>query len=306
MSYQLITSYVSNNCGYNPHYSHGGNSVKEIIIHHWGVDGQSFSNVCSWLCRKNGNSSAHYVVESGKVARLMPEKDCAWHAGNRYVNMHSIGIECRPEMSAGDLQTVIELVADIYRRYGVLPIRGHKDVASTDCPGRYYSHLSEIKAKATALAKGSAAAAATSTATAQHSGSDLVKTAQRAANYFVAARLDVDGIRGPLTNAGVIKCLQKAMNNDYASGLAVDGIYGPLTRKALGNHYVRRNERQYMVTFVEIALYALNYNPNGIEYPGEFGAGLEAAVRKFQGDNSLTVDGIVGYNTYRKLISKFV
>ena len=136
-------------------------------------------------------------------------------------------------------------------------------------------------------------------------GNDRVRDAQKAANYYVNAGLTVDGIRGTLTNKAVIKCLQKSLNSDYRSGLAVDGIAGAKTMKAVGNHYVRKGERQWMVTFVEIALYALGYDPHGIEYPGSFGSGLETAVKKFQSDNGLTADGIVGYNTYRKLIGKF-
>ncbi|HEY1486074.1 MAG TPA: N-acetylmuramoyl-L-alanine amidase [Micromonosporaceae bacterium] len=39
--------------------------------------------------------SANYVVRSadGHVTQMVPDQDIAWHAGNWYVNMHSIGIE---------------------------------------------------------------------------------------------------------------------------------------------------------------------------------------------------------------------
>ena len=104
MSYENITKYDS------PNYTEGrqGNKISEIVIHHWGIDGQSFNGVVNWLCRKNGNSSAHYVVEGGKVACLVDCADTAWHAGNFAHNLKSIGIECRPEMSAQDLETVYD------------------------------------------------------------------------------------------------------------------------------------------------------------------------------------------------------
>lgn len=41
----------------------------------------------------------------------------------------------------------------------------------------------------------------------------------------------------------------------------------------------------------------------GVECPGVFGSGLEAAVRKYQADAGLEVDGIVGSNTFKSLIS---
>ena len=81
--------------------------------------------------------------------------DTAWHAGNFAHNLKSIGIECRPEMSAQDLETVCELVADLYEVYGVLPIVGHKDVSATSCPGRYYAKLSYIKKRAQEIMNGS-------------------------------------------------------------------------------------------------------------------------------------------------------
>lgn len=150
MSYEYITKYDS------PNYTAGrqGNKISEIVIHHWGVDGQAFMTPVNWLCRQNGASSAHYVVEAGKVACLVDCANTAWHAGNFSHNLKSIGIECRPEMSAQDLETVCELVADLYETYGVLPIVGHKDISATSCPGRYYSKLDYIKKRAIEIMNG--------------------------------------------------------------------------------------------------------------------------------------------------------
>lgn len=132
----------------------GNNNPKEIIIHHWGVDGQEFNDVVRYLCNNNYEASAHYVVESGKVAKIADLNDTTWHAGNYNVNSHSIGIECRPEMTDGDLKTLIELIANIYKKVGkVLHIRGHKDIVATACPGRYYKKLSYIEREATKLYK---------------------------------------------------------------------------------------------------------------------------------------------------------
>lgn len=144
MGYEYITKYDS------PNFTRGreGNKPQYIVIHHWGVDGQSFWGVVNWLCRQGGNSSAHYVVEAGKVACIVDPDDTAWHAGNWWYNLRSIGIECRPEMSAGDLATVAELIREIWKAYGKLPIIGHKDIVATACPGRYYAKLSTLKSMA--------------------------------------------------------------------------------------------------------------------------------------------------------------
>lgn len=90
---------------------------------------------------------------------------------------------------------------------------------------------------------------------------------------------------------------------DYRAGLDIDGIWGPATDRALGNHYVCLKECQYMVTALEILLMLKGYNPQGVECPGSFGSGLEAAVRQYQKDHGLTVDGIAGRNTFMSLIA---
>lgn len=136
-------------------------------------------------------------------------------------------------------------------------------------------------------------------------GSENVRKAQNFLNRFIGAGLAVDGIRGSQTNKAVIKLLQKCLNLDYKALLAIDGIAGYKTMKALGNHYVKRGEDQYMVTFVECALYALDYNSNGIETPGYFGAGLYSAVVSYQKNVGLNADGIAGHDTLRSIIGKF-
>lgn len=142
---QYITKYNSPNFWW-------GNDPKYVIIHHWGSDGQSFNGVVSWLCNRRSYVSAHYVVGGNQCACLVDEGKSAWHAGNRWYNTHSIGIECRPEMDAESYKTVIETVAMIYKHLGkVIPVIGHKDVAQTACPGRYYPYLKDIQAQATAL-----------------------------------------------------------------------------------------------------------------------------------------------------------
>nr|ADF97543.1 PlyM18 [uncultured phage] len=120
-------------------------AIDVIVIHHWGVDGQNWENLTTYTAN-NRNMSTHYVAMAGKVERQVDEEDTAYHGGNPPINQRSIGIECRPEATDGDYDTVAELVADIWNRHGKLPLVGHKQVPSvrpgqqyvaTSCPGRY-------------------------------------------------------------------------------------------------------------------------------------------------------------------------
>lgn len=85
--------------------------------------------------------------------------------------------------------------------------------------------------------------------------------------------------------------------------LGEDGIRGNATNNALGTHYVKRAETQYLVTFVEIGLMALGYYNSSVEAPGVFGGGLETAVRNFQSAHGLVCDGICGRNSILKILA---
>lgn len=119
-------------------------TTNRITLHHWGSDGQSFDNVANYLSRRGGNTSAHFVVEAGRVACLISPANAAWHSGNAIGNATSIGIECRPEMSEGDINEVVYLIEWLEDVYGPQEIWLHKEWFATACPGRYANMREEI------------------------------------------------------------------------------------------------------------------------------------------------------------------
>ncbi len=319
MAYEYITKYDSPN--------HGGFGVKnhprEIVVHHWGEEGQKFTGVLNWLCDPRSQVSAHFVLEDGKVACIVNLDEPAWHAGSRKHNTESIGIECRPECTDGDVNTLIELIANLYKIYGVLPVVGHRDIASTACPGKYYSKLGYIQQKATELyktgkyelnkptsapkpvasKKPSRAIADVYNPKTPLTAKQAVKAGQAISNIILGTNIAEDGIDGPDTRANRVRMMQWAMNKDYFVGIAVDGKEGTDTRGALGYHTVRQGETQYMVTALEVLLLMNGYNPHGVEIPGQFGSGLGQCVLAYQMDHSnLTNDRIAGRDTFLQLI----
>jgi len=110
--------------------------IESITIHHWGLTGQTHDGVNNFFINGPGSTSAHYVVSAGRVNCLVAPEDAAWHAGNAHGNATSIGIECRPEASDGDYQTVADLVSWLRSRYGAdLPLIPHRYWQATACPG---------------------------------------------------------------------------------------------------------------------------------------------------------------------------
>lgn len=144
MSYQYITKYNSPN--YTSRAATPGaygmaRKVEGITIHHWGdpANNPQFQGIVNYLCRANGNTSAHYVATgtNRQVACIVSPDDTAWHAGTAWGNARTIGIECDPRCRAEDIDVVAELVAQIRDAYGDVPIYWHSYFVATACPGRY-------------------------------------------------------------------------------------------------------------------------------------------------------------------------
>lgn len=144
MKYKYVKD-LGRNWSNRSKYGHGS-TIKSITIHHWGSDGQDHDNVVAWLRGYTGNrdSSAHYVTSAGLVTQIVADANASWHGGNNEANGTSIGIECRPEMSAGDWSTLVQLCADLEEEHGSLKYYRHKDWKNTACPGRYSTRIGEL------------------------------------------------------------------------------------------------------------------------------------------------------------------
>lgn len=128
-----------------------GHDVTGIVIHHYGSDLTTFSSAISTLTRVTASTSAHFVIEANVVAQLVALSDTAYHAGDWQANLQTIGIECPPLCTQAQQDTLIELVARLYKNYGrVMPLSGHRDYCATACPGRWYPLLPELQARAVA------------------------------------------------------------------------------------------------------------------------------------------------------------
>lgn len=136
-----------------------------VTIHHWGNDGQNFNSVANHLSRPGGDTSAHFVVEAGRVACLISPEHAAWHTGSPEGNATSIGIECRPEMSEGDINEVVALIEWLEDMYGPQEVWLHQEWFPTACPGRYAHMRDEIVCRVNALQGTSGQAAAPSSQT---------------------------------------------------------------------------------------------------------------------------------------------
>lgn len=138
-----MANYNEINSSNSPNYTagRGGNKISAITIHWWGDPAQnpSAEGVVNWLCNPAAQVSAHLVVTGTgrRVWQLVNDQDTAWHAGNWTGNQTTIGIECDPRCRDEDYDTIAEVIADLWRYYGKLPLRGHNSWVATRCPGNY-------------------------------------------------------------------------------------------------------------------------------------------------------------------------
>lgn len=116
-----------------------------VTVHHWGNDGQNFDDVMRFLMSRNSrDNSAHIVLQEDRVECIVNTDDAAWHSGHPLGNAQTIGIECRPEMTEGDLETLASLIRYLESVYGELLIYTHSYWANTACPGRYEDKIGEL------------------------------------------------------------------------------------------------------------------------------------------------------------------
>lgn len=130
-----------------------GRKPTGLTIHHWGVDGQKFEGVASFLATNDKPTSAHYVVEDGRIATLAPHAVGTFHSGHPVGNATTLGIEMRPECTPGDVDTLVQLIYELEEQYGSLNIYQHNDWVSTKCPGRYEAKIPEIIERVNAMHK---------------------------------------------------------------------------------------------------------------------------------------------------------
>ena len=278
--------------------------IKYLVIHYTSNDGDSDESNGKYFAREIVKASAHYFVDDDSVTHSVPDDYVAYSVGGKcqsahhpmyqiITNSNSLSIEmCDSnkngvvEITDKTLENVYALARALMKKYNIDidHVYRHYDVNGKLCPNcngllddNVWKNFKNNIVNSTVGNLG------TSTATPSAAKND---------------NLDSLIARGQ----HIARCFQHAINLDYGAKLKVDGAFGKNSKAALGQHYVKRKETQYLVTAVEIALMCRGYDPSGVECPGKFGSGLEAAVKQFQSDRGLKVDGIAGRNTILKLM----
>lgn len=122
---------------------------------------------------------------------------------------------------------------------------------------------------------------------------------QRTLNNKYNTKLVINGIYDDKTHKVLIIGLQTELNQEYNANLKVDGIFGPKTKLACPN--IRKGSKGNIVWLIQASLECQYYDIGSSGCDSKFGKATDKAVREFQMNRGLKVDGIVGKNTFEKM-----
>lgn len=275
-----------------------GHTIEYIVIHYTGNNtDRAVSNAKYFKVIPRG-ASAHYFVDTEEIYQIVKDKDTSWAVGKKYGNApywgkcnnyNSISIEMCSNGGRIDDRTValtVELTKELMKKYGISNDRviRHYDVCHKECPGwkgwiGADTHLwNDFKARLNGVTSNCPPIVERpEIKTNNDSKREIIKWGQAHSNNFLEYKIVADGIIGIETKKQMVRVLQHGLNLDYGARLQEDGILGNATIKALGNHYVKRGEKQYMVTVAEILCNMHGIRTN-VECAGIFGAGLERSA----------------------------
>ncbi|GAA0733702.1 N-acetylmuramoyl-L-alanine amidase [Clostridium oceanicum] len=217
-----------------------GNNPRMIILHHAESSRCSIEDVHSWHLNKgwSGCGYHYFVRKNGSIYKGRPDNAIGAHCLS--YNSVSIGIctEGRfnvETMGASQYNSLKELISYIKNKYNISKIYGHRELNSTDCPGKNFP-LSKIKNESLG-------------------GSN-------------------SGKRKKISSAGYPGYLLKYNANRFDSNVKT----------------IQRKLKQ------------IGYSVGRCGADGYFGDGTLLAVRCFQRDCNLMIDGIIGKNTWKRIM----
>lgn len=268
---------------YNRSKRSGGlGAIKYFNVHYTGGTGSAKNN-CIYFSRGNRNASADlFIDKDGTIWEYNNILDgyYTWAVGDgkgKYgiTNSNSSNVEVVNNGGAFT-EAQIKALAELYAHYckvlgRKLTIVRHYDASRKQCPA-YYVDNGRWEALKASIAGGKV--------------EGTVTTAPEQKPVSKPSRNDW------------VRRLQTECNRQGFSNQTVDGIPGKNT--LAGCPTVRKGARGGITKLLQERLNALGFNCGSAD--GIFGSNTAKAVNDFQRAKGLTADGIVGKNTWRKLL----
>lgn len=130
---------IQSNINFNGNKA-GGNNPKEIIVHHSEHSTANVYDIDRWHKDKGwcGIGYQYFIDKQGNIYTGRPEDWTGAHCIDH--NTKSIGICLQGRLQTekvtdAQYKALLWLIQDIRNRRGNMPVYGHKELNSTDCPG---------------------------------------------------------------------------------------------------------------------------------------------------------------------------
>ena len=286
--------------------------IDKVIIH---VTQGSYAGTISWFQDPVSKVSSHYVIRSanGEITQMVRDKDTAYHAKSS--NASAIGIEHEGFIDDATwftdamYRSSAALTKYLCERYGIPKDRthiiGHSEAPGNDHtdPGPYWNwtyYMQLVTGTSSSATGGPGASDELSfpSYTPQQTGSTgpQVKAIQQLLNAQGYEAGTADGVFGAATKSAV-QAFQRARALE-ADG-AVDGKTWTALLSAGTTPTLTKGSTGDAVKRLQRALTAALGSPLGID--GTFGPATDTAVRAYQGERHLSVDGVVDGVTWAAL-----
>jgi hypothetical protein len=120
--------------------SRNGRAIDHIVVHY--TTSRNIEGSIAHFKTGTPRVSAHYIIgRDGALVQMVPDQDCAWHAGTSEMNQRSIGIEhvagVGDTITEPQARTAIKLIRWLMQAYAI-PLANvipHASVKSTSCCG---------------------------------------------------------------------------------------------------------------------------------------------------------------------------
>ena len=275
--------------------------TERIILHHADATTCTAEDIHRWHLN-NGWSGAGYhflVRKDGSIYRLRPEDKVGAHAyGSNY---NSIGICFEGKYMEEDMPEVQkqagkELVAYLKNKYNITTVQAHRDVCSTDCPGSKFPFDEIANSEVENVEEPSQTNENTQNDIFNDGLVNCIYDIQEWLKNKYEYNLELDNIFGPETKKYLVMALQHELNVQFGAALSEDGIFGNNTYNACIN--MRQGASGNITMLIQMCLFVKGYS---LDMDKIFGENTTRVLRQFQADSGLSVDGICGKNTFKKL-----
>lgn len=311
MVYKLYTklAHASNYGG-----SRNASAIKYIVMHYTANKTDTAYANANYFQSANRKASAHYFVDKTSIYQSVQDLKVAWSVGgSKYsdcaktgggklykicTNTNSISIELCSDNGVIENETVenaIKLVKSLMVKYNV-PIDRvirHFDVNGKKCigwtgwlPTTNETLWNNFKERLNGSVVSTPSQPSTTTPS-----TNLTSIGKVHAKNFIGQSNTSKNIDSLTLKQLKSMVLQRAINLDYNKGLTLDADFGNKSKSALGTHYIKQGEKQYMVTCAEILMYLNNKNPNGVELPATF----DDRLVKASGKTKITASDFLSY-----------